>query len=173
MAPRGPRGQAASAGRETRSTTLNSKASSRGGIQKRRGQTRVDNDGDLDMGSGATARRSNPPPGDSNTKGRGGPKTSNPRGSSRTAQTVLKHLSNGDSSQLASRVTNPGAAKAVKSRLQNATPLSFLRVHGLKESKAANNPDGGLADLLAFLERKASSFLAGRHRRQVKIKKVS
>ena len=123
------------------------------------------------MGS-ATTRRQNPPPGDSNKKGRSGPKTSNSRGASRTAQTMLKHLTSEDSSQLASRVTNPSAAKAARSRVQNATPLTFLRIYGLKESKAANNPDGGLSDLLAFLERKASSFLTGRHRRQVKIKKV-
>ncbi|KAL1880514.1 hypothetical protein VTK73DRAFT_5714 [Phialemonium thermophilum] len=34
---------------------------------------------------------------------------------------------------------------------------AILKVYGLKESKAANNPDGGLRSLLTFLERKASS----------------
>ncbi len=166
MAPRGGKG-GRTAGRETKSSSLNSKSTAGGGIQKRRGPTRVDNDGDLDMGSGA-ARRSTPASGDS--KGRGGGK-SNTRGASKTAQTILKHLTNGDASQLASRVTNPSAAKAARSRAQNATPLQFLRVHGLKQSKAASNRDGGISDLLSFLERKASSFLTGR-KRQVKIKKV-
>jgi nuclear RNA export factor len=169
MAPRGPRGQTAATGGETRTAAPSSKASSRGGIQKRRGQVRVDNDGDLDMDS-TTARRTSGRT--DSSKGRAGSKASNPRGASRTAQTMLKHLSNGDSSRLASRVTNPNAAKAVRSRVQNSTPLMFLRVHGLKESKAASNPDGGLSDLLSFLERKSSSFLTGRSKRQIRIKKV-
>ncbi|KOS16879.1 mRNA export factor MEX67 [Escovopsis weberi] len=62
------------------------------------------------------------------------------RGGSRIAQNVLKHLGSGDASSLASR------------------------------SKAASNPDGGLGDLLGFLERKASTLASGR-KRQVTIKK--
>ena len=170
MAPRGGRNQTSSAGRETRSATLNSKASSRGGIAKRRGPARVDGDGDLDMGS-AAKRTGSASTGTERGKSRTSSRTSNSRGASRTAQTMLKHLSNGDATDLASRVNNPQAAKAAKSRA-NAAPLSFLRVHGLAESKAHNNPDGGMSDLLAFLERKASSFTSGRQKRQIKIKKV-
>lgn len=172
MAPRGgPRNSASTAGRETRSTTLNSKASSRGGISKRRSQARVDGDGDLDMGSAAAKRTNGASGGADKAKTRTSSRTSGSRGASRTAQTMLKHLSNGDSTQLASRVNNPQAAKAAKTRA-NAIPLTFLRVHGLKESKASRNPDGGLSDLLAFLERKATTFTSGRKRRQVSIKKV-
>ncbi|KAM4059060.1 leucine rich repeats (2 copies) domain-containing protein [Hirsutella rhossiliensis] len=49
--------------------------------------------------------------------------------------------------------------------------LTFLRVRGLRQSKAAANQDGGLGDLLSFLERKASSFTTGGQARQVMIKK--
>lgn len=172
MAPKGPRGQAASAGRETRSAALNSKASSRGGIQKKRGQARVGPDGDIDMDGPPMAGRVTRAGGDSQkTRGRAGVRSSDPRGASRTAQTMLKHLNTQDASNLASRVTNPNAAKAARSRVQSSTPLSFLRVHGLKESKAASNPDGGLSDLLAFLERKAAALTTGRQKR-ITIKKV-
>lgn len=51
-----------------------------------------------------------------------------------------------------------------------ATGLTQLVVRGLKDSKAASNPDGGIKDLLAFLERKASADLPARE--TVKIKKV-
>ena len=48
--------------------------------------------------------------------------------------------------------------------------LTQLIVRGLKDSKAASNPDGGIKDLLAFLERKASADVSARE--TVKIKKV-
>jgi nuclear RNA export factor len=46
-----------------------------------------------------------------------------------------------------------------------------LQVDGLKASKAASNPDGGLESLLGFLERKAAGLDSGSNR-AVKIKKV-
>lgn len=92
----------------------------------------------------------------------------NPRGASKTAQTVLKHLTNGDASALASRISNSNT-RAGRSR---GAGLTYLRVKGLKESKATSNQDGGLKDLINFLERKASSFTTGRQKRQVMIKKV-
>ncbi|KAH7328647.1 hypothetical protein B0I35DRAFT_417959 [Stachybotrys elegans] len=169
MAPRGPRGgQASQPGRDTRNSTLNSRANTRGGIQKRKaGTARLDGDGDLDMDSGARkAQRGT----DTATRARGSTRTSasNPRGNSRAAQAVIKHLSNGDN-DIASRISNPPTARSVRSRGVNQ-PLSYLRVHGLKQSKAASNPDGGLKDLLAFLERKASGLAAGK-KRSVMIKK--
>lgn len=166
MAPRGPRA-GSSAGRETRSSTLNSK-STRGGISKRKGGVRIDNDGDLDMGSGS-ARRSSAPAGDSK-RGRGSKSSS--RGASKVAQTVMKHLSSGDGSRLEGRVKDPNAAKAARSKVNRASGLSFLRIHGLKSSKAVENEGGGVPDLLAFLERKATTFLNGTNRRPVQIKKV-
>ncbi|KAG9249514.1 uncharacterized protein F5Z01DRAFT_495177 [Emericellopsis atlantica] len=158
MAPRGAKGKTASAGRETRSTTLNSKSSSRGGISKRRGQGRVDNDGDLDMGAGATRTQHG---GDGNARSRGDGK--NGRGASKTAQTILKHLTSGDADRISSRVKNPEAAKQARSKA-NAAPVVYLRVHGLKASKASSSKDGGLSQLLSFLERKSTERVRSKSR---------
>lgn len=168
MAPRGPRGQAPSSSRETRSSGMKSKPATRGGIQKRRaGATRVDGDGDLDMD--APARRAKKPvptePSSARTRPTRSSAPTGPKAASRTAQTVLKHLSNGTASTLASRVSSAAAGKS-------SAPLTFLRIRGLKESKAATNPDGGRKDLRSFLERKASSFRTGSRKRNVAIKKV-
>lgn len=38
------------------------------------------------------------------------------------------------------------------------TPLVWLDVRGLADSKAASNPGGGVKDLLSFLERKATGL---------------
>lgn len=167
MAPRGPRNQTTTAGRETRNSALNAKSGSRGGIQKRRGPGRVDGDGDLDMGAGAVRRSAE------KTNGRPGPRSSHPRGASRTAaHLVSKHLGNDDNTQLASRISSSGPGRQGKSRNAVNIPLAFLRVHGLKSSKAATNQDGGVSDLIAFLERKATSLSTGRPKRQITIKKV-
>ncbi|CAG9938044.1 unnamed protein product [Clonostachys rosea f. rosea IK726] len=172
MAPRGSRSQA-SAGRETRSSALNSKSTSRGGIQKRRaGSTRIDTDGDLDMGTSATRRPRVGASADSKMSStRSGARGTNSRGVSRAAQTMIKHLNNGENSQLASRISSSANIRSAKSKPISSGPLVYLRVHGLKESKASKNPDGGRADLLAFLERKASAFTSGRQKRHVLIKK--
>ncbi|KAL6403324.1 mRNA export factor MEX67 [Ilyonectria robusta] len=176
MAPRGRGG--APVGRETRSSAMKSKTAktTRGGIQKRgRASTRADGDGDLDMDS-AGARTKKTTPADSNTT-RTRPSTRaatslNAKGPSRTAQNVLKHLTNGSASSLASRISGAASGKGKgKGRQQDMSGLSVLRVGGLKQSKAASNPGGGLDDLLAFMERKASSFLTGRHKRNIAIKK--
>lgn len=174
MAPRGPRAQvSARAGRETGKTNLSGKSGSRGGIQKRKGgATRTDGDGDLDMDSVAARGAKSASTRSVGSKGRSTTRaaaSSNTRGASRTAQTVLKHLNNGDVSSLASRITNTGATKPSRGKPPN---LTYLRVHGLKGSKAASNPDGGLKDLLAFLERKASSLASGTRKRNIMIKKV-
>lgn len=137
---------------------MKSKAGSRGGIQKKRAGTKTDGDGDLDMDS--AARRANKP-----TAGAGGaqPRSTrssarNPRGTSKAAQTAIKHITNGGSK---------GRGKA-----QNSAGLSYLRIRGLKQSKASSNQDGGVSDLLSFLERKASSFSTDRQKRNIMIKKV-
>ncbi|KAJ6445999.1 mRNA export factor mex67 [Purpureocillium lavendulum] len=150
---------------------LSAKPSSRGGIQKRKGPGRVDDDGDLDMDAagkrprttpGSTATRSGPAPRSTATR--------NPRGVSRAAQNVMKHLRSGDSSSLANRVSDPSDARATRAR-GRAPGLTYLRVHGLRQSKAAGNKDGGLSDLLSFLERKASSLASTRRGRPVMISK--
>ena len=80
---------------------------------------------------------------------------------------MLQHLKGNNS--LASRVSTAGRGPRARGKASN---LTFLRVHGLKESKAVTNQDGGLSDLLNFLERKSSSFTTGKSSRQVTIKKV-
>lgn len=156
MAPRGPKNQTATAGRETRSSTLNAKSSSRGGIQKRRGPTRIDGDGDLDMGASS---------GPKTGSGRPGPRSANARGGSKAVPTSIRHLGNGDAS-------GAKAGRHGKTRGTTNIPLAFLRIHGLKESKAATNEGGGLPDLIAFLERKATALSTTRPKRHITIKKV-
>jgi nuclear RNA export factor len=167
MAPRG-KNQPAREGRNP----LGAKSSSRGGIQKRRGPTKTDNDGDLDMD--APSKRLNR--GSANeTSGRGRPSGRGPpgrgpqpsRGAAKVAQIVMKQLGSGNSSDLSARVSRP-----TKSRGGYIEGLTWLRIRGLKQSKAASNPDGGLSDLLSFMERKASSLSTGRRRRMT-IRKVS
>ncbi|KAH0493965.1 hypothetical protein TgHK011_000604 [Trichoderma gracile] len=158
-----PRGKSTST-REARNP-LGAKSSSRGGIQKRRGPTRVDTDGDLDM-DGPSKRPSRGPTTEAagsrgRPSGRGPPPS---RGAAKVAQIVMKQLGNG-SSDLASRVSRPA-----RGRGGYTEGLTWLRVRGLKQSKAASNSDGGLSDLLSFMERKASSLQSGR-KRQVTIRK--
>ncbi|KAJ2968395.1 hypothetical protein NQ176_g9200 [Zarea fungicola] len=57
MAPRGARGGGSQPARDSKATSMKSKAGSRGGIQKKRaGPTKIDGDGDLDMDSAAARR---------------------------------------------------------------------------------------------------------------------
>ena len=69
-----------------------------------------------------------------------------------------------------SRSTRPLSKRMEKEKDATAKGLIQLSVRGLKNSKAASNPDGGIKDLLAFLERKASADMPARE--TVKIKKV-
>jgi hypothetical protein len=74
-------------------------------------------------------------------------------------QAILRGMARGDA-----RVRGPRAGFGIASALSEATGrrrerdggLDQIRVRGLKESKAALNEDGGVSDLLAFLERKAN-----------------
>ena len=74
-------------------------------------------------------------------------------------QAILRGMARGDA-----RVRNPRAGMGIASALNEAAGrgrerdggLDQIRVRGLKESKAASNEDGGVSDLLAFLERKAN-----------------
>jgi nuclear RNA export factor len=172
MAPRGRGGSSGSGAPREPRKALASKATTRGGIQKRRGG-RTDTDGDLDMDAAGRRNKKAPPTEPSSMRSRPSTRSSAPvpRGASRAAQTVLKHLSNGSASTLASRISGASSGKGARTRAQDIT-LTFLRVHGLKESKAATNPGGGLNDLLGFMERKASTFLTGRHKRNIRIRKV-
>ncbi|KAI9053624.1 hypothetical protein LZ554_002578 [Drepanopeziza brunnea f. sp. 'monogermtubi'] len=180
--PRGPRGSAPHA-----------RGRGRGGIQKRRadGPARVDRDGDLNMDSAASASQSR--------SGRGrmepvrsartptGPSTRTPGArsaqSNRTSGVRLaqsgRHGAAGRGGRVSvserSIVRGLGAQQGnlCESRITTIRP-SRLQIGGLSESKAANNPDGGLASLLGFLERKASVFRdSDSNDAAVKIKKSS
>ncbi|KAI9845809.1 MAG: nuclear mRNA export, poly(A)+RNA binding protein [Sclerophora amabilis] len=166
-APTGPRGRGG-----------NRHPSNRGGVQKPRGGPRVDRDGDVDMdrasergrgrgmrdrGNGGTLH---PTFNTSNTDDNGVARaiTAGPA----LQKAIARGLANGNA-RLESRRgvfsergvnSNPRGGRA---QLQRSTSLDQIKVHGLRQSKAATNPDGGLSNLLSFLERKASgSDSAGR-----------
>ncbi|KAI9171444.1 mRNA export factor MEX67 [Paramyrothecium foliicola] len=174
MAPRGSRAQGASSGRGGKSGTAASKGTSRGGIQKRKGgAVKTDVDGDLDMDSVGRKAQKTTAGGSSSSRNRPATRsssTANPRGTSKAAQTILKHLGNGDASSISSRISNSASIRPARSRRQDLADLTYLRVRGLKQSKAASNSDGGLSDLLGFLERKALGLSTGSKRR-IMIKK--
>lgn len=101
------------------------------------------------------------------TGGRGGQV---PSGAARLAtaqgqQAILRGMRSQQANILESRITQGDGSTASRKELMD------IRVHGLKESKAASNADGGLKDLLGFLERKASA-LNGAPARGIRIKKV-
>lgn len=152
--------------------------SSRGGIQKHTGTppVRVDKDGDVSMGTGSgsgrgngTARRATPgrrhdPLGKSSRPTRNGIDTST------IQKTILRSMG---SDERLSRGARP-SLKSVRGRgrAQNTRDgLDRITVRGLKQSKAAGNPDGGVSDLIGFLERKATHPDAPASE-AVKIKKV-
>ncbi|KAK4180393.1 putative mRNA export factor mex67 [Triangularia setosa] len=126
--PTGPRGGGNRNSKPTART-------SRGGVAKHRAAARTDRDGDVSMGGPTPG--SNPPTGPS---GRGGHGRGAGRGASRGSRT---------SSRLAQNLKNyigEGGSKHAK---------TTLKILGIKNSKAASNPDGGVKSLLQFIERKA------------------
>ncbi|RCI15028.1 hypothetical protein L249_6861 [Ophiocordyceps polyrhachis-furcata BCC 54312] len=161
MAPRSFRSS-----RESRDSPYRIRGMSGDGIAKRRALTRVDVDGDLDMdGTGKRLEKSVPTgPSGSRRPTRSvnyeGPRNS--RGLSRRPQTAMRRQRGGLNS---TNVRFPENTSRFRGKLM------FLRVHGLKQSKAATNEDGGLGDLVNFLERKALAFTTGRPQRHVMIKK--
>ena len=140
-----------------------SASSSRGGgIQKHRAanRLRVDKDGDLDMGGVI---------GEGTNKRRGSSRSMPSKSAVRARQdAILAHI-NSKAVPPHTRVTTlSGALHSTRANIpENGTTL---KVTGLKKSRAASNPDGGLKDLLAFIERKAPS--AAKISRPVRIKKV-
>ena len=156
--PRGPR-----------NTSPSVRGGGRGGIQKRRagtGPVRVDKDGDLVMDA-ATA-------GDRRKSGKGrleSPAPSKPHGSGRGSGATARGGSPGTHKTQQAILRGIGAQQANVLESRITTGGTTLQIDGLKSSKAASNPDGGLESLLAFLERKASGLDAASNR-TVKIKKV-
>lgn len=178
--PTGPRGgSTANSTRNTRSSTSGTRGSSqgsargRGGIAKRgRPSTgRVDRDGDLVMDAGAGAKSgarvsksSNPTPRRGSSRPNAPTRASGPKTNPRLQQNIVRHLG-GDTSQV---------PRAPSARI--ASNNTTLKVLGLKRSRAVANPDGGVKDLLLFLEKKATNIKntngSGRTSRPVLIKKV-
>ena len=165
MAPGGPRGATATATRPARGSASASRG--RGGIAKRsRGGAapRVDRDGDLVMDPTAAAngnksgsgfsKPSKPPSGPAR---RNTPRTGPVASTAKLQQNLLRQIG-GDTSRL------PNGPRATRSQANTTT----IKIFGLKASKAATNPDGGVKSLLEFLERKAS----GLSNHTVTIKKV-
>lgn len=158
--------------------TYNPRGSGRGGIQKHRtGTPKLDKDGDLLMGvsEGSDARPNGKgrPLGSrlaqSRKSGRGlsqGGPVRNTLASSQAQQAILRGLGLPDSG-MNTGARNDGSIR----RCRHDTDSQELVVRGLKDSKIATNRDGGLKDLLAFLERKSSGLEAA-PRKGVKIKKV-
>ena len=76
------------------------------------------------------------------------------RSSTRTAQNVVLY-GQGELAITGGRGGRGGRVSINASKTRFAHP-AILKIHGLKESKAATNSDGGIRSLLTFLERKAS-----------------
>lgn len=113
----------------------------RGGITKRRGPVGTDRDGDVSMDAPAGSADGRPSP-----TGRGKRGAARGRGTTRTSSRIAQNVKNyagdrGETGQLS------------KAHFQRAV----IKVHGIKDSKAASNTDGGLRNLVDFIERKASS----------------
>ncbi len=164
--PRGLRQSSRSAGR----------LPNRGAIQKRSSTpTHVDRDGDLvmDTGRGNDTRRGAPIRGSAL---RGTPSLKRDPLSSRVSarprrtgidtttieKAVLRSMGAKDVPKKGSR-TN---VRGIRSRGKNMTrpssdlgaALETMIIWGLKNSKASANPDGGVKDLVEFLERKATNL---------------
>ncbi|QSZ29202.1 hypothetical protein DSL72_003713 [Monilinia vaccinii-corymbosi] len=151
--PRGPRNS-------SYGTKSSGRVGGGGGITKRRGPTRVDKDGDLDMDAttGANGQRG----------GKGtirGPIPTGPRGYGRGG---ARNSGRGGRLDIA---RNPQAIlRGMGSQLQQANVLVTLWVKGLKGSKASSNNDQGLSSMVSFLERKATT-LDSRSQKAVRVKK--
>lgn len=155
------------------------RSNNRGGIQKRPGgPIRVDKDGDLDMdaaggpakdrGAGRVSRgalQSRANPRSRFGSGRDTNSSRLTRGIADAAglqKTIIRGLGLDRNfprgSGFTPRTTKQAGKSLVKERDLNARARwEQIIVRGFQNSKAASNPDGGIKDLIAFLERKASA----------------
>ena len=159
----------------------------RGGIQKRSREssyTDRETEMDIDTAGDVTSRgRRDLLRGRVSQRARGGARSSHDVrtvGSTRTSlnaaaiqKAIIRGLGSEDairSLRQGQRTTRLFGNQVGKDRDAPPKGLIQLVVRGFKDSKAASNPDGGIKDLLAFLERKASADVSARE--AVKIKKV-
>ena len=177
--PTGPRATRAS------ERLTSSRLPSRGGIQKRNSTpVRVDRDGDLVMGAaGSGSRGSGSGRGSAARRASAESRRHDPLGArissrhSRTGidpsavqKTILRSMGSDEPVSRGAR----SSLKSVRGRSRGQDSregLDRITIRGLKQSKAAGNPDGGVSDLIGFLERKATNPDAPA-REAVKIKKV-
>ena len=177
--PTGPRATRTSA--QTSERLTSSRLPSRGGIQKRNSiPIRVDRDGDLVMGAAGSGSRGS---GRGSAAGRGstqgrrhdplGVRSHPPRTGidpSAIQKSVLRSMGSDEPVSRGAR----SSLRSVRGRGRGQDTregLNRITIKGLKQSKAAGNPDGGVSDLIGFLERKATNPDAPA-REAVKIKKV-
>lgn len=159
---------------------------SRGGIQKRTGTpTRVDKDGDLVMGATAATSRGGASGsgrgasirGSATARRHGTPDSLGSRTSSRPSRSgidpstiqkaVLRGMGAHETLSKGSRSLGR-SSRDIRRTHEIRDGLETISIYGLRQSKAASNSDGGVKDLIVFLERKASERSNG----PVKIKKV-
>lgn len=146
----------------------------RGGIRKR-GPTRTDRDGDMDMDAGGSRAKRNRTEksglgGRAAGAGVGGRASGTGNRASGAGNRVPardKHL---DAIQRAIASVD-SQANIRQGNRKPAGNLEQFSVRGWKSSKAASNRDGGLESLIAFLERRMNSFIKSGPR--AKITKVS
>lgn len=139
----------------------------RGGIRKR-GPTRADRDGDMEMdSSNSRAKRQRAEKSGLGGRAAGAGVGGRPAGIGNRLQARDKNL---DAIQRA--ISNVDSQANVRQGGRKApSNLEQFGVRGWKQSKAASNRDGGLESLIAFLERRMNSFIKSGPR--ARINKVS
>jgi nuclear RNA export factor len=162
--------QGKSASKGSRSGISGGRGVSRGGIQKRKsGPVRVDKDGDLVMDAASAGVQKNGKARSEATKNSNGRPSNG--SSSNTGPTRGGRISQ-RAQQAIIRGLGAQGVQSGKGRGRDvAAGMSYLSVRGLRQSKAASNPDRGVSALLSFLERKASG-LDVNSTKGVQVKKV-
>lgn len=129
--------------RTSRAPRVRPSPGDRGGIRKR-GPTRIDRDGDLDMDGGGRGGRGKK----GKDSGRQTQTGGRPQVWDKTLDAIHQAISNNSGNQANVRQAKSGGGGG---------HLEQLSVRGWKRSRAASNRDGGLESLLAFLERKLNA----------------
>ncbi|KAI9679911.1 MAG: nuclear mRNA export, poly(A)+RNA binding protein [Caeruleum heppii] len=164
--PTGP-----ASGTASRNVSQSSTHSARGGIQKRShsGPVRIDKDGDLEMGAAMGAGRGRTRNRAGKNRGKGKVDGSRdvamngvPHGTF-TGPQFQKAIARGLASTTGldegskKELQLAGLLKEVKGKGRRSDEaMDQISVGGWTGSKAASNPDGGVKDLVSFLERKAT-----------------
>lgn len=144
-------------------------ASDRGGIRKR-GPTRTDRDGDMDMDAGGSRAKGSRP--DSSRSGAGGGRppaprsggtTAGGRGSGRAGRGGRVQSRDKTMDAIQRAIASTESQATIRQNRQNdnnnrkreSVPFS---VRGWKQSKVASDKDGGVGSVISFLERRLNSL---------------